>query len=77
MTDEEQDMMKFDKNYFQTESQEAMRRMLKKENDDIATVFLAGAGYNLIPSSNPTLKFEDILTAKTEMTEKNWKQNVN
>ena len=69
MTDEEQDMMKFDKNYFQTESQEAMRRMLKKENDDIATVFLAGAGYNLITSSNSTLKFEDILTAKTEMME--------
>ena len=69
MTDEEQDMMKFDKNYFQTEAQEAMRRMLKKENDDIATVFLAGAGYNLITSNYNTLKFEDVLTAKTEMME--------
>ena len=48
MTDEEQEMMKFDANYFQTESKEAMNRMLKKENDDIATVFLAGSGYNLI-----------------------------
>ena len=69
MTDEEQDMMKFDANYFQTEAKEAMNRMLKKENDDIATVFLAGAGYNLITSTNSTLKFEDVLTAKTEMME--------
>ena len=69
MTDEEQEMMKFDANYFQTEAKEAMNRMLKKENDDIATVFLAGAGYNLITSTNSTLKFEDVLTAKTEMME--------
>lgn len=75
MTDEEQEMMKFDANYFQTESKEAMNRMLKKENDDIATVFLAGSGYNLITSSNTTLKFEDILTAKTEMLENPYGQN--
>lgn len=75
MTDEEQEMMKFDANYFQTESKEAMNRMLKKENDDIATVFLAGAGYNLITSSNTTLKFEDILTAKTEMLENPYGKN--
>ena len=75
MTDEEQEMMKFDANYFQTESKEAMNRMLRKENDDIATVFLAGAGYNLITSSNTTLKFEDILTAKTEMLENPYGKN--
>ena len=69
MTDEEQEMMAFDKNYFQTEATRAMDRMLKKENDDIASVLLAGAGYNLITSSNTTLKFEDVLTAKTEMME--------
>jgi len=75
MTDEEQDMMKFDNNYFQTEAKEAMNRMLKKENDDIATVLLAGAGYNLITSSNTTLKFEDVLTAKTEMLENPYGMN--
>ena len=69
MTDEEQDMMGFDTNYFQTEAARASERLLKKENDDIATVLLAGASYNLIASSNTTLKFDDILTAKTEMLE--------
>ena len=69
MTDEEQEMMEFDNNYFQTEATEAVNRMIKKENDDIATVLLAGAGYNLIPSNFNTLKFEDVLTAKTEMLE--------
>ena len=69
MTDEEQDMMGFDPNYFQTEAKRASERLLKKENDDIATVLLAGAAYNLITSSNTTLKFDDILTAKTEMLE--------
>lgn len=69
MTDEEQDMMGFDDNYFQTEATRASERLLKKENDDIATVLLAGAAYNLIASSNTTLKFDDILTAKTEMLE--------
>ena len=69
MTDEEQDMMGFDDNYFQTEATRASERLLKKENDDIATVLLAGASYNLIASSNNTLKFDDILTAKTEMLE--------
>jgi len=75
MTDEEQDMMKFDANYFQTEAEEAMKRMLRKENDDIATVFLVGAGYNLITSTNSTLKFEDVLTAKTEMLENPYGKN--
>lgn len=69
MTDEEQDMMGFDDNYFQTEATRASERLLKKENDDIATVLLAGAAYNLIASNNTTLKFDDILTAKTEMIE--------
>ena len=69
MTDEEQEMMKFDANYFQTESKEAMNRMLRKENDDIATVMLAGAGYNVVASTNSTLKYDDIVTAKVEMIE--------
>lgn len=69
MTDEEQEMMELDSNYFQTEAKEAVERMLRKENDDIATVLLAGAGYNVIPSNYNTLKFEDVLTAKTEMLE--------
>lgn len=69
MTDEEQEMMELDNNYFQTEATEAVNRMIKKENDDIATVLLAGAGYNIIPSNYNTLKFEDVLTAKTEMLE--------
>ena len=69
MTDEEQKMMGFDSNYFATEAQRATERLMKKENDDIATVMLAGAGYNVIASTNSTLKFADILTAKTEMLE--------
>ena len=66
MTDEEQDMMGFDPNYFQTEAKRASERLLKKENDDIATVLLAGAAYNLIASSNTTLKFDDILLESLE-----------
>lgn len=77
MTDEEQEMMAFDKNYFQTEATRAMDRMLKKENDDIASVLLAGAGYNLLASSYSTLKWEDILTAKTEMMENPYGMNPN
>ena len=69
MTDEEQKMMAFEDNYFQVEAERATERLLKKENDDIATVMLAGAAYNVIASSNATLKFDDILTAKTEMIE--------
>lgn len=69
MTDEEQKMMGFDSNYFATEAQRATERLMKKENDDIATVMLAGAGYNVVASTNSTLKFADILTAKTEMLE--------
>jgi len=68
MTDEEQKMMGFDPNYFQTEGQRATERLLKKENDDIAATLLAGAG-NIIESVNNTLKFEDVLEAKTQMTE--------
>ena len=69
MTDEEQKMMGFDSNYFATEASRATERLMKKENDDIATVMLAGAGYNVVASTNSTLKFADILTAKTEMLE--------
>jgi hypothetical protein len=77
MTDEEQKMMGFDPNYFQTEAKRATERLLKKENDDIATVLLAGASYNLIASTNNTLKFDDILTAKTEMMETPYGVNPN
>lgn len=69
MTDEEQKMMGFDSNYFATEARRATERLMKKENDDIATVMLAGAGYNVVASTQSTLKFDDILTAKTEMLE--------
>ena len=69
MTDEEQKMMKFDSNYFATEAKRATERLMKKENDDIATVMLAGSGYNVVASTESTLKFDDILTAKTEMLE--------
>lgn len=69
MTDEEQRLHGFDSNYFATEAKRATERLLKKENDDIATVMLAGAGYNVVASTNSTLKFDDILTAKTEMLE--------
>lgn len=69
MTDEEQKMMGFDSNYFATEAKRATERLMKKENDDIATVMLAGSGYNVVTSTNTTLKFADILTAKTEMLE--------
>jgi hypothetical protein len=68
MTDEEQKMMGFDPNYFQTEGQRATERLLKKENDDIAAVLLAGAG-NVIGATGSVLKFEDVLEAKTQMTE--------
>ena len=69
MTDEEQKMMGFDSNYFQTEGRRATERLLKKENDDIASTLLAGAGYNVVTSANATLKFDDVVTAKTEMLE--------
>lgn len=69
MTDEEQKMMGFDSNYFATEAQRATERLMKKENDDIATVMLAGAGYNVVASTNSTLKYDDIVTAKVEMIE--------
>lgn len=69
MTDEEQKMMGFDGNYFQTEGKRATERLLKKENDSIASVLLTGAGYNVIASSKTKLTFDDIVTAKTEMLE--------
>ena len=69
MTDEEQKMMGFDNNYFLTEGRRATERLLKKENDDIAATLLTGAGYNVVTSANSTLKFDDVVTAKTEMQE--------
>lgn len=69
MTDEEQKMMAFDTNYFQTEGRRATERLLKKENDSIASVLLTGAGYNVVTSSKSTVTFDDIVTAKTEMLE--------
>ena len=68
MTDEEQKMMGFDSNYFQTEGKRATERLLKKENDDIAAVLLAGAG-NIIDTQETILTFKDVLEAKTQMTE--------
>lgn len=69
MTDEEQKMMGFDSNYFATEGQRATERMIKKENDDIASVLLGGAAYDIVPASANTLTYDDIVTAKTELRE--------
>ena len=68
MTDEEQQMMGFDPNYFQTEARRANERLLKKENNDIREVMLSGAGYNIM-TPGTTLKFDDIVDAKTLMAE--------
>lgn len=68
MTDEEQQMMGFDPNYFQTEARRANERLLKKENNDIREVMMSGAGYNIM-TPGTTLKFDDIVDAKTLMRE--------
>lgn len=68
MTDEEQDMMKFDKNYFQTEAKRAVERLLRKENQDCSLIFKAGAGHT-IASANQTVKYDDVVRAKTYMRE--------
>ena len=72
MTDEEQQMMAFDSNYFQTEARRANDRLLKKENNDIRLCMLSGAGYNIVTPSSTTgfpLKFDDIVDTKTLMRE--------
>ena len=69
MTDEEQEMMGFDKDYFQTEAKRASERLLRKENDDLAATLLGGANYNFVTASAQTLTFDDIVTAKTELQE--------
>lgn len=69
MTDEEQEMMGFDPNYFQTEARRATERLLKKENDDLCATLLAGAHYNVCNPTSTTLTFDDIVIAKTEMLE--------
>ncbi|MBR3208671.1 MAG: phage major capsid protein [Bacilli bacterium] len=71
MTDEEQQMMGFDPNYFQTEARRANERLLKKENNDIRLCLMSGAGYNIVtPSGNgDKLKFDDIVDVKTLMSE--------
>lgn len=68
MTDEEQQMMGFDSNYFQTEARRANERLLKKENNDIRQVMMSGAGYNVMTATD-ILKFDDIVDAKTLMRE--------
>ena len=67
MTDEEQQMMAFDSNYFQTEARRANERLLKKENNDIRLCMMSGAGYNVVTAN--TLKFDDIVDVKTTMRE--------
>lgn len=69
MTDEEQEMMGFDPNYFQTEARRATERLLKKENDDLAATLLAGSFYNVYNPTSNTLTFDDVVIAKTEMLE--------
>ena len=68
MTDEEQQMMAFDPNYFQTEATRANQRLLDKENNDIREVMITGAGYNVMTAES-TLKFDDVVDAKTLMKE--------
>ena len=69
MTDEEQQMMAFDSNYFQTEARRANERLLKKENNDIRLCMMSGAGYNIVAPSDSVLKFDDIVDVKTLMRE--------
>lgn len=73
MTDEEQQMMAFDNNYFQTEARRATERLLKKENNDIREVMLSGAGYNFV--TRDAIKFDDIVDAKTYMAESPYDTN--
>lgn len=68
MTYEEQQMMGFDPNYFQTEARRANERLLKKENNDIREVMMSGAGYNVMTAAE-TLTFNDVVDAKTLMRE--------
>lgn len=71
MTDEEQMMMAWEDNIFQKEAMEAMRRLLKKENQDISAVLLAGAGITF--SGTPTkLEWEDIIDFKTDMEDQQY-----
>ena len=69
MTDEEQQMMAFDSNYFQTEARRANERLLKKENNDIRLCMMSGAGYNVVTPQSGLLKFDDIVDVKTTMRE--------
>ena len=69
MTDEEQQMMAFDSNYFQTEARRANERLLKKENNDIRLCMMSGAGYNIVAPTDSVLKFDDIVDVKTLMSE--------
>ena len=75
MTDEEQDMMAFEDNYFQTEAQRATERLLDKENNDIREVMLSGAGYNIMTAD--AISFDDIVDAKTIMAESPYKTTPN
>ena len=72
MTDEEQQMMAFDSNYFQTEARRANERLLKKENNDIRLCMMSGAGYNIVTTNSNTgfpLTYNDIIDVKTLMRE--------
>lgn len=54
-------------NLAEREAEEALRRMLRKENADIASTLIAGAGNSDTAGTSGTLKFEDIVDAKTEL----------
>ena len=71
MTDEEQEMMAFEDNYFQKEAARATERLLDKENNDIREVMLSGAGYNIMTAN--AISFDDIVDAKTFMAESPYK----
>jgi len=71
MTEEEQLLMAWEPDYFQKEATAAMRRILKKENKDIAEVLMAGAGIEKNISGG-LLLWEDIVDFKAEMEDQEY-----
>jgi N4-gp56 family major capsid protein len=60
----------------QAQIEEAAKRMLRKQNSDIATVLLAGYGTVMPTSDAGKLKYEDIVMLKTAMIKKQVQPNV-
>jgi N4-gp56 family major capsid protein len=60
----------------QSQIEEAAKRMLRKENSDIATVLLAGYGTIMPTSDIGKLKYEDIVFLKTALLKKQVQPDV-